>query len=149
MGGTTCGVNTREYGIVQCHSLYVHPECFDLLFLTVLHLPTRLYLSCSDLFEDDLQGHTHNPQQSPKSEGDDWPTINVYASCKTCDAYVLDYFAEEAFERRQNYEKQALFYLTGAAAGFGLALLCYLQHLARPSKDNEVELLSSYGGVVA
>ena len=143
MGGTTCGVNTREYGtmpfVQNVLIFYSSQFCTYLCF----------HLSCSDLFEDDLQGHTHNPQQSPKSEGDDWPTINVYASCKTCDAYVLDYFAEEAFERRQNYEKQALFYLTGAAAGFGLAFLCYLQHIARPSKDNEVELLSSYGGVVA
>jgi hypothetical protein len=85
----------------------------------------------------------------PPGASDDWPFINIYGSCKTCDAYILDYFAEEAFERVDGYKKQAIFYFSCSGWGMGMAFLLYLKFRANPAAENEVELLSNDGGVIA
>jgi hypothetical protein len=61
----------------------------------------------------------------------------------------LDYFAEEAFERVDGYKKQAIFYFSCSVWGLGMAFLLYLKFRANPAAENEVELLSNYGGVIA
>jgi hypothetical protein len=103
---------------------------------------------CTDLFETDMEGYNYDSSVPPGGT-DDWPFINIYGSCKTCDAYILDYFAEEAFERVDGYKKQAIFYLSCSIWGLGAAFLLYLKFRASPAAENEVELLSNDGGVIA
>ena len=75
--------------------------------------------------------------------------MNIYGSCKTCEAYILDYFAEEAFAELQEYLNQAILYFAAAVAGFIWALLSYIQYKVSPTSENELQLLSSDGGVMA
>jgi hypothetical protein len=114
----------------------------SLLLYTQLNFP-----SCEDLFDSDVQGENYNVSIAPGS--DDWPYINVYGSCKTCDAYILDYFAEEAFEEIEHFKKQSLVYFAGFLVGMLTSLTFYAKHRARPAVDNEIELLSCDGGVIA
>jgi len=75
--------------------------------------------------------------------------VNIYGSCKTCEAYILDYFAEEAFEETQEFKQQAIVYLAGAVSGLIWALLSYIKYKVLPTAENEIELLGSDGGVLA
>lgn len=102
---------------------------------------------CTDLFESDMQGMTF--EESEKPGADDWPFINIYGSCKTCEAYILDYFAEEAFERLDGYRKQGIIYASVALYGFVVSFGFYMRYRASPTAENEIELLSNDGGVIA
>lgn len=104
--------------------------------------------ACEDLFDADIGGQSYDPT-TPAGGDDEWPFVNIYGSCKTCEAYILDYFAEEAFEELQEYKQQAIVYLAGAVAGFIWALLSYIQYKVSPTSENELQLLSSDGGVMA
>ena len=104
--------------------------------------------ACEDLFDSDIDGKSYDPT-TPAGGDDEWPFVNIYGSCKTCEAYILDYFAEEAFEELQEYKQQAIVYLAGAVAGFIWALLSYIQYKISPTSENELQLLSSDGGVMA
>ncbi len=104
--------------------------------------------SCEDLFDADISGQTYDPNQ-PAGGDDEWPFVYIYGSCKTCEAYILDSFAEEAFEDTQEYKHQAIVYLAGAAAGFVWSLLSYVKYKVMPTEENEIELLGSDGGVLA
>ena len=102
--------------------------------------------SCQDLFSDGVStGFDGNTP--PGDDGN--PFINVYASCKTCDAYILDHFAKEAFEDVDDYRKQAYLYWSAAGAGSILSFILFLKYKANPQAENEVELLSSDRGVIA
>jgi hypothetical protein len=101
------------------------------------------------LFDSDVQGGTYDATIKPGQDGDDWPYINIYGSCKTCEAYILDYFAEEAFEAVDDYKKQAILFLTGAIACFVLSLVGYVKYKVSPTNENELDLLGSDGGVLA
>mmetsp|Transcript_22884 Transcript_22884/g.64821 ORF Transcript_22884/g.64821 Transcript_22884/m.64821 type:complete len:603 (-) Transcript_22884:79-1887(-) len=104
---------------------------------------------CEDLFATDVDGQDHD--SSVKAGEDEWPTINVYGSCKTCEAYILDYFAKEAFEETQFYKTQAFLHFAAAAIAAGVTVLSYIKHRTLPTADNEIELLSTDGseGVLA
>jgi len=104
--------------------------------------------ACEDLFESDIGGQTYDPT-TPAGGDDEWPFVNIYGSCKTCEAYILDYFAEEVFEETQEFKQQAVVYLAGAMAGFLWALLSYIQYKVSPTSESELELLGSDGGVMA
>lgn len=104
--------------------------------------------ACEDLFDADIGGQTFDPN-TPAGGDDEWPFVNIYGSCKTCDAYVLDYFAEEAFESTQEFKIQAVVYLAGAMSGFIWTLLSYIKYKVSPTSENEIELLGSDGGVLA
>ena len=84
-----------------------------------------------------------------KPGDDDLPFINIYGSCKTCEAYILDYFAEEAFEKLDHFRTQGIVYLTGAVWGLVVGFALYLKYKASPTAENEIELLSNDGGVIA
>jgi hypothetical protein len=86
---------------------------------------------------------------TPAGGDDDWPFINIYGSCKTCEAYILDYFAEEAFEEVDDLRKQAILYMSFAIAGFLSSLIAYIKYRVMPTAENEVELLGYDGGVLA
>ena len=102
---------------------------------------------CQDLFDNDMSGQVFDDSQMPGS--DDWPFLNVYGNCKTCEAYILDYFAEEAFEKVDHFRVQAIGYFGVFWVGICLSFVMYLKHLASPASENTVELLSSDGGVIA
>ena len=104
--------------------------------------------ACEDLFDSDISGQSYDPA-TPAGGDDEWPFVNIYGSCKTCEAYVLDYFAEEAFEETQEFKQQAIVYLAGAVAGFIWATLSYIQYRVMPTSENELQLLGSDGGVMA
>ncbi|OEU19646.1 hypothetical protein FRACYDRAFT_235703 [Fragilariopsis cylindrus CCMP1102] len=104
--------------------------------------------SCEDLFDSDVGSKTYDINK-PAGADDEWPFVNIYGSCKTCEAYVLDYFAEEAFEEVEEYKQQAIVYLAGAMAGFIWATLSYVKYRVMPTAENEIELLGGDGGVMA
>eukprot|EP00536_Pseudo-nitzschia_multiseries_P004256 jgi/Psemu1/323395/estExt_fgenesh1_pg.C_700015 len=104
--------------------------------------------ACEDLFDADIGGQSYDPQ-TPAGGDDEWPFVNIYGSCKTCEAYVLDYFAEEAFEETQEYKQQAIVYFAGALSGFIWSLLSYIKYRVMPTAENELSLMGSDGGVMA
>ena len=96
-----------------------------------------------------MEGKSFDDSVKPGSDQEDWPYINIYGSCKTCEAYILDYFAEEAFEEVEIYKTQAIMYLTGAVGGFAATVLLYFKYRISPTAENEVVLLSSDCGALA
>jgi len=106
---------------------------------------------CQDLFETDMGAASYDSRT--RAGEDDWPTIQVYGSCKTCNAYVLDYFAEKNFKEVQFYKTQAFLHFAAAAGAAIFTVLAYLRHRVAPTAENEIELLSSDsaggGGVLA
>lgn len=103
--------------------------------------------SCEDLFDEDTAGLTYDPTM--EAGKDDYPYVNIYGSCKTCEAYVLDYFAEQAFESVEEHKKMAVAYMTGAMVGFFVSFLSYITFKVRPQAENEIELLDTNSGVMA
>jgi hypothetical protein len=104
--------------------------------------------SCQDLFDADVGASTYDPN-TPAGGDDDWPFVYIYGSCKTCEAYILDYFAEEAFEEVEEYKTQAVIYLAGALAGFLASFFAYVTYRVMPTAENEIELLGGDEGVLA
>jgi hypothetical protein len=100
------------------------------------------------LFDADIGTSIYDPN-TPAGGDDEWPFINIYGSCKTCEAYILDYFAEEAFEEVEEYKAQAIIYLAGALAGFLSSFVAYVKYRVIPTAENEIELLGGDGGVLA
>jgi hypothetical protein len=104
--------------------------------------------ACEDLFETDMEGETYNADSPPGN--DDWPTIYIYGSCNTCEAYIMDYFSTEHFAEIANYQLQARWYYIAGAISMLVALAAVIKQIVRPSTEKEVELLTSYqGGVIA
>eukprot|EP00980_Cylindrotheca_fusiformis_P010563 scaffold2334_cov118-Cylindrotheca_fusiformis.AAC.35 len=97
---------------------------------------------CSNLFDSDISDLVYNDSESPGGE-DDWPFINIYGSCKTCDAYVMDYFAEEAFEQLDDYFFQFVMYMLLTLLGLGVSLIGFIKSKIAPPAENQVELLGS------
>ena len=114
--------------------------------LTELTLDHVFRCSCQDLFDGDMASLGYDASV-PAGE-DDYPFIKIYGSCKTCDAYILDYFAEEAFESVQEYKLKAAMYLTFAVGGMLFSLVSFIKYRVSPQAENEVELLGD-GGVMA
>ena len=44
--------------------------------------------ACEDLFYSDVEEQTFDENDPPGN--DDWPFINIYGNCDTCDAYIVD-----------------------------------------------------------
>ncbi|KAL7576432.1 hypothetical protein ACA910_018234 [Epithemia clementina (nom. ined.)] len=109
--------------------------------------------ACQDLFDGDLSGLSVNYEEPPGS--DDWPFINIYGNCNTCEAYVIDYFSTEHFQSILAYKNAAMNY--GILAGLSLVITTFLliRELHRPSHgtaaDKEIELLPTAinGGALA
>jgi len=104
--------------------------------------------ACEDLFDTDIGGQTYDPY-TPAGGDDEWPFVYIYGSCKTCEAYILDYFAEEAFEKLEDYKQQSIVYLAGALAGFVWSFLSYVKYRVLPESENEIALMGNDGGVMA
>lgn len=103
--------------------------------------------ACEDLFDEDLQGLTYNINV-PAGE-DDWPTVNVYGSCRSCEAFLMDYYSTEHFLSIQAYLVQAYAYGLLGTFMMLLAAICIRRERLRPSQDTQVVLLSEDGGVMA
>jgi hypothetical protein len=105
--------------------------------------------ACYDLFNTDLEGSTFDSNQPPgPNSGDDWPFINIYGNCRTCEAYIVDYFSTQHFQSIAGYRIAARNY--GIAFAFSLLATTYLTLKHRKSSPGttgkEIELLSSAGG---
>mmetsp|Transcript_14015 Transcript_14015/g.33891 ORF Transcript_14015/g.33891 Transcript_14015/m.33891 type:complete len:616 (+) Transcript_14015:144-1991(+) len=103
---------------------------------------------CGELFDADIVGQVPDPSIPAGSE-DSWPSINIYGSCKRCDAYVLDYFAEEAFERLDDYILQGIMFMILGLTGVSISLIGFIKYKLAPPAENQIELLGSEAGVIA
>ena len=92
-------------------------------------------------------GLTYDPSVPAGTDG--YPYINIYGSCKTCEAYILDYFAEQAFESVENHKEMAILYMTAAAGGFLFSFIMFIKYKVNPPADHEIELLGHDRGVLA
>jgi len=100
--------------------------------------------ACEDLFEADLAEATpYDPEAEPGADG--WPTVNIYGNCKTCEAFIVDYFSTQHFQEVLDYRKSARNY--GLATGLSLVvtMLLVLKRRWNPSAEKEIELLSRHG----
>ena len=104
--------------------------------------------ACEDLFDNEFTSHTYDPE-TPAGGDDEWPFVMIYGSCKTCEAYILDYFAEEAFEEVEDLKQQAAIYSVMAFAGLLTSFVTFLKYKVSPTPANRVELLGYDGGVLA
>ena len=103
---------------------------------------------CGDLFETEIAGQIHDPS-IPAGPNDSWPYINIYGSCKYCDAYVLDYFAEEAFEKLDDYVLQGVMFMGLGFTGILISFVGFIKYKLDPPAENQIELLGSEAGVIA
>ncbi|KAL3935748.1 MAG: hypothetical protein SGBAC_008793 [Bacillariaceae sp.] len=103
---------------------------------------------CGDLFQTDISGQVHDPS-IPAGNDDSWPYINIYGSCKYCDAYVLDYFAEETFEKLDNYVIQGVMFMGLAFTGILISFVGFVKYKLSPPAENQIDLLGSEAGVIA
>jgi len=103
---------------------------------------------CNELFDSNVEGQTHDPS-IPAGGDDSWPYVNIYGSCKHCDAYIMDNFAEEAFEHLDDYFLEAVLFMGLALVGMVLSLLGFIKYKLAPPAENQMELLGSDAGVLA
>lgn len=103
---------------------------------------------CGDLFQTEISGQVHDPS-IPAGNDDSWPYINIYGSCKYCDAYVLDYFAEETFEKLDDYVIQGVMFMGLAFTGILISFVGFVKYKLSPPAENQIDLLGSEAGVIA
>jgi hypothetical protein len=95
--------------------------------------------ACSDLFDNDLEGKAFDADEVPG--GDDWPFINVYGTCNSCKAFLVDFYTQEHFDQIRRYQIHAIHYfIMGFVASLFYAALALKQWIA-PSEENKVTLL--------
>ena len=104
---------------------------------------------CGDLFETEIEGQVHDPP-IPAGPDDSWPFINIYGSCKYCDAYVLDYFAEEAFEKLDDYVMQGIMFMGLGFSGILISFVGFIKYKLDPPPENQMSFLEGESpGVIA
>lgn len=101
--------------------------------------------ACGDLFNADLEGESFESDQPPGN--DQWPTIEIYGSCNTCKAYIVDYYSTEHFRSIKEYELQSRIYFWMGFLGLILAAFAALVQRVRPTQEKEIVLLTHDGGV--
>lgn len=103
--------------------------------------------ACEDLFDSDVEQGDLNVNVAPGN--DHWPTVNIYGSCNTCQAYILDYYSTEHYQNIRQFENQSyLYYVAGFFFMVGAAILAIFER-KRPNRENKVVLLSQERGVAA
>ena len=103
--------------------------------------------ACYDLFDYDMGGSTYDADEKPG--GDDWPFVNIYGNCRSCDAYIVDYFSTEHFQKMKSYKVQGQNYLIFSFLGLALTALLHFKHRMDPIAEKELELLPNDGGAMA
>ncbi len=100
--------------------------------------------ACVDVFTfENFDNGLYNATTPPGDDG--WPFVNIYGNCKTCEAYIIDYFSTAHFEEIESRKKSARNY--GLAAGLSLVItiIFAIKQRISPATDNEIELLSRHG----
>lgn len=110
--------------------------------------------ACEDLFDEDLDGKSYDPSV-PAGE-DDWPTIQIFGSCNTCTASIVDYYTTSYYVAIAMFNVQAILYLI---LGFFLYIvgcccsvsdkLVALKRQRSNAAATKVILLTNDGGVPA
>ena len=103
--------------------------------------------ACEDLFDSDLEGQNYNPDHAPGH--DQWPTIEIYGTCNSCEAVIMDYYSTEHYLGIGLYEIQSWVYLWFGFFLLIVAALAALKERLRPAQEKEVVLLTYDGGVPA
>jgi len=103
--------------------------------------------ACYDLFDTDLEGMEYDSDTPPGDDG--WPFVNIYGSCKSCTAYLVDYYSTEFFQKITSYQTQARNYLIAGFVGLSVTLALVVKERVSPSNDNELTLISNEGGMIA
>lgn len=103
--------------------------------------------ACEDLFDSDLEGQTFDPNV-PAGQ-DEWPTITIYGSCRSCQAFLDDYYSTEYFQSIKAFEHQAWSHLALAGVLAILAVIFHAREKMRPEHEKAVVLLTNEGGVAA
>lgn len=103
--------------------------------------------SCEDMYNYDLDTLTFDPDTPPNVEAsngkESWPTMNIYGSCNTCNAYIMDYYSSEHFQAILHYKHQARSYFLWSIGIAVLASFFYIQYKHSPRNENRLDLLSS------
>ena len=81
--------------------------------------------ACEDALSFDLEQLSYDSSVPPGQ--DEWPFINIYGSCNTCEASLVDFFSTEHFRHMQAYQLQGYRYGIAAAAALGLTVLLVLK----------------------
>lgn len=97
--------------------------------------------ACYDLFETDLASmqDTYDADTPPGS--DNWPFINIYGNCLTCEAYIIDYFSTEHFQSIELYKVAGRNYGLSALASLLVSMILYTRQRRRPSRESEMGLM--------
>ncbi|CAB9497607.1 expressed unknown protein [Seminavis robusta] len=103
--------------------------------------------ACYDLFDYDMSGSEYDADEAPGK--DDWPFITIYGNCRTCDAYIVDYFSTEHFQGIQDYKVQGRNYLFLSFVGLIITGILHFKHRMDPIAEKELELLPNDGGAMA
>mmetsp|Transcript_12181 Transcript_12181/g.22825 ORF Transcript_12181/g.22825 Transcript_12181/m.22825 type:complete len:637 (+) Transcript_12181:181-2091(+) len=99
--------------------------------------------ACSDLFDTDLEGLSYEKDLPPGD--DEWPYVNIFGSCNSCKAFLVDYYSTEHFERIRQYQKQALTYMSYGMVGLLITGILTLKQWLKPAEENQIDLLMNYG----
>ncbi len=107
--------------------------------------------ACNDLFDADIENMSYDVSEAPGSEkeGEDaYPFINIYGSCNSCQAFIVDYYSEEHFNKIRRFERHSgKYFLFGMLSLMVTAALATMQRLS-PSEENEVNLLMDQNGLM-
>jgi hypothetical protein len=105
--------------------------------------------ACEDLFDSDLASTPESYDINVAPGNDHWPTVNIYGSCNTCTAYILDYYSTEHFQTIREFENQAyLYYVAGFFFMVTAAILAVIER-KRPNTERKISFLSQDCGVAA
>jgi hypothetical protein len=99
--------------------------------------------ACNDLFDTDLEGLSYEEDLPPGN--DEWPYVNIFGSCNSCKAYLVDYYSTEHFERIKQYEKHSLTYMSYGIVGVFITGFFMFKQWLKPAEEYQVDLLVNDG----
>ena len=100
--------------------------------------------ACVDLFTfEEFDNGAYNATTPPGDDG--WPFVNIYGNCKTCEAFIVDYFSTEHFEEIESRKKSVRNYGLAACLGLVITIIFAIKQRINPATDHEIELLSRHG----
>jgi len=94
-----------------------------------------------------MEGEGFDPDLAPGN--DHWPTVEIYGSCNSCEAYIVDYYTTDHFLGIRMYEVQSWVYLWLGFLLLIISAFAALKECLRPTKEKEIVLLTHEGGVPA
>lgn len=100
--------------------------------------------SCSDIFDADLEGKKYDSNVKPGNDG--WPFVNIYGSCNSCEAYLVDYYSTEHFNMIKQYQNHARNYAFVGVFGVIITFILAVKQCLSPSEENDLGLLMNEGG---